>query len=149
MVHVGGIVGFGNGVVIKNVYNRGSIYGKSRVGGIIGYVSENSGISGTDKNYIYNCFNATEDIKGDSSVGNFGGETGKVTGRYNSSITDKTILGADNNSSWSDYESYTLTQMKTNGSGLLTLMLKGEGNELWAQSSTINNGLPYLVNCRP
>ena len=46
-------------------------------------------------------------------------------------------------------KTYSLTQLKTLNSGLLTLLSKEQGNGIWAQEAGVNGGLPYLVNNRP
>lgn len=147
MGNVGGIVGYNISSTIKNTYNIGSIYGNQNVGGIAGQANIVEGIEG--KNYLSNNFNASEIVVGLKCVGNYAGMSKHTEGAYNSGITNQTAVGESGNNSYTNYETYTLQQMRTIGSGLLTLLSKGEGNGLWAQSSSINNGLPYLVNNRP
>lgn len=145
--NVGGVVGAIFASTIKNTYNTGEIYGYNRVGGILGYAAVISGINGDS--YLYNSYNASQTIKGNSDVGDFAGRTEKTNYAYTGALADTSTIGSFDNCVFGDYGVYTLSQMKTTGSGLLTLISKGVGNGIWAQSSSINGGLPYLVNNRP
>lgn len=147
MYNIGGIVGYHISSTLKNTYNLGNIYGHSYVGGICGCSKKMNGIE--RKNYFYNNYNASEIIEGTNKIGNYVGACFYGEGAYNGSILNKDGLGEGENNFFTDAEEYTLQQMKTTGSGLLTLLSKGEGNGIWAQSNNINNGLPYLVNNRP
>ena len=140
----GGIVGYGSAATIKNVYNTGKVYGHNNVGGICGTIDNSVG-----QNYLYNTFNASENVSGTNQIGNIVGIVNRVTGKYCGYIKDTTQIGNNINSTFSNCTAYTLTQMKTTGSGLLTLLKNGDGSGLWAQSSSKNNGLPYLVNNQP
>ncbi len=46
-------------------------------------------------------------------------------------------------------KTYTLTEMQTLNSGLLTLLSNEQGQGMWAQEEGVNDNLPYLVNNRP
>ena len=143
--NVGGIAGCMVDASIINVYNTGSIAGKLWVGGIVGQTARYK-----STNYIYNCYNATKIVQGDASgTGNLVGLSGNINSTYVSYITGENPLGHDANSNWSNYKDYTLVQMKTMNSGLLSLINQGYGSGLWKQSTSINNGLPYLVNNMP
>ncbi|MCI8345926.1 MAG: hypothetical protein HFJ42_08325 [Clostridia bacterium] len=145
--NIGGISGYIVNSYIKNVYNRGIVEGKTNIGGIVAAADSVSGISG--KNYIDNCYNAVENVVGTSNVGNLAGKGENVVSYYVSFVKDKAPLGTNVNSKWNSYTQYTIAQMKTMNAGLLDLMSKGAGNGLWSQSSSINDGFPYLVNNRP
>lgn len=143
--NVGGIAGLMLDGSIINVYNTGNISGKLWVGGIVGQTAKYNGT-----NYIYNCYNATKIVQGDASgTGNLVGLSGNINSTYVSYITGENPLGHDTNSNWSNYKDYTLVQMKTMNSGLLSLINQGYGSGLWKQSTSINSGLPYLVNNMP
>lgn len=141
MNNIGEIVGFGCTATIKNCYNLENIYGHDYVGGIIGFAYNNS--------IINNCYTSGENINGNSNVGEFAGYTNSVTGTNNSSFGSTTVVGSESGCSWSNYEAYTLTQMKTLNSGLLTLLNSGDGADLWTQATDVNDGLPYLKNVAP
>lgn len=142
--NIGGISGYIVNSYIKNVYNRGIVEGKTNIGGIVAAADSVSGISG--KNYMYNCYNAIESVIGTQNVGNLAGKGENVLSYYVSYVKDKVPLGTNINSEWNNYTAYTITQMQTMSSGLLTLISQGSGSGLWSQSSNINDGFPYLVN---
>lgn len=148
MSHIGGIIGYCNSSVIKNVYNVGNIYGLDQVGGIIGLIQPEGGLTGNT--YIYNSYNASEIIEGSNHIGNFVGACHNTIGAYNSAISGYTDAGYyGSNCSFNNGAVYTLAQMKEKNSELLTLLSNEEGNGIWAQDANINDGLPYLINNRP
>ena len=146
MDNIGGILGYGNSATIKNSYNTGAVAGYSSVGGIVGKLTSNGGY--TTGGTANNTYNATTDVKGNNTIGNWGGTVTNVTGNYNSSILNETTNGSSSNNSFSNYKGYSLSDMK-NKSDLLNLMKNGNGSGKWAQSSSINSGLPYLSNNTP
>ena len=139
--HIGGISGYMTGSSLKNCYNIGKVQGGYKVGGIVGCTTYSA-------NYIYNTYNATENVTGVEYVGNWGGYINKTTGSYNSSIKGKTILASDSGNSFTNYVSYTLSEMKTSNS-LLTLLSNGNGSGKWKQAQGINDNMPYLETNKP
>ncbi len=150
--NVGGIVG-GCGsssgkdgsVVIENVYNTGKVSGNNYVGGIIGIAQSIT--------YLYNCYNATEQIDGNRKVGNFIGNSSGTVTTTNLAWIKGTTFGICN-TGWTCnlYEEYTIAEMKNGTKGsttllsLLELLSKGNGNGIWTQE---NGTLPYLINNKP
>ena len=96
--------------------------------------------------YVYNCYNSTPNILGNSKIGNCIGYSDSTTGSYNAGIDGKTAVGYSNGNTYSNYKTYTQEKMKTLNSGLLTLLKNGDGAGKWEQNSSINGGYPYLVN---
>ena len=143
--HVAGISGYSYGSTIKNSYNKGDVCGYSEVGGVVGQ----SNVYEENNNYIYNSYNANESVLGSSVTGNLGGNCTYITGKYTASITGKTDIATKGTSCSITNKTYTLTQMKTLNSGLLTLLSNEEGKGVWKQETGVNDNLPYLVNNRP
>lgn len=142
---VAGILGNSYGSTIKNSYNTGRICGYTEVGGLVG----RSNVYEGNNNFIYNSYNASESVLGSSAPGNLAGECTYITGNYTASITGKTDIGSKGTSCSITNKTYTLSQMKTLNSGLLTWLSNGEGKGMWAQETGVNDNLPYLVNNRP
>ena len=146
MNHVAGILGYSYGTTIKNSYNIGSICGYNEIGGIVG----ESNVYKGNNTYVYNSYNATESVLGNSVVGNGIGNCMYTKGSNVGYITGKAGVGkSDSNSNIVNAKTYTLAQMKTLNSGLLTLLNTEEGQGMWAQETGVNDNLPYLVNNRP
>jgi type II secretory pathway pseudopilin PulG len=144
---IGGIVGYMNVSTIKNSYNLGEIYGEDAVGGIVGHTIVEAGLTGN--NYLYNNYNASEIVEGNSRVGNFIGVAVNTIGTNNSCIEGKVDGGyVDHTSCSFSGELYRLDQMKAPNSKLFQLLNQGEGANLWTYGS-INEGLPYLKNNTP
>lgn len=139
MDNSGGIIGYMSDSTLKNTYNTGVIYGNSCVGGIVGTIDSLDANS-----YLYNSFNIESNISGNSNVGNVIGYSRQVTGSYIFWLTGTNPIGEDNGSNWSNSAQYTLTQMKQTNSEFFTLLTKENGNGVWEQISSSNNGLPYL-----
>jgi len=142
---VGGIMGDILGSTLKNSYNTGSVCGYCGVGGLVGSSYNYQG----NNNFIYNSYNASESVLGREQSGNLAGYCIYTTGNYTASITGKTDIGLKGTGCSITNKTYSLTQMKTLNSGLLTLLSKEQGNGMWAQEAGVNGGLPYLVNNRP
>ncbi len=91
----GGIVAYGNNVIISNSYNKADIKGTSQVGGIMGY--------GVNTNLIEACYNTGSLVLNSSSSSNkyIGGiagyfKTGSLLYSYNIGDVSSTIAGFNN-----------------------------------------------------
>lgn len=138
-VNTGGIVGYMSDSTLKNTYNTAHIKGSTNVGGLVGSIE-----SLDSRSYIYNSYNASSSILGDSNVGNVFGSSTSTNGSYIFWISSQVPVGFDKGNTWTDSAEYTLTQMKQTDSGFFTLLTKGSGNGFWQQNSSTNGGLPYL-----
>ena len=96
-----------------------------------------------------NCYNVSEEIIGSQYVGELAGKSNSSTGANFCYFNVTTAVAGGSGNTWSNHKAYTLEQMKTKESGLLTLLNTGDGVGLWAQSADKNDGLPYLINNMP
>ena len=118
----------------------GNFQGYLDIGGVVGAI---------ESSYIYNCYNSSKNILGNSNIGNFVGNSINGTATYISWVDNYVALGFNQNNGWSNYVAYTQERMKTMNSGLLTLLKNADGAGKWAQDANINGGYPYLVNNKP
>ncbi len=147
---IGGVVGTMNASTAKNVYNVGEVYGDCYVGGVIGSLDKDYGL--TENSYIYNCYNASDKVEGNTAVGNSFGRCRHTIGSAISCLANKTTIGQIEEGCSFDEENtavYMLYQMQVPNSDLFILLNKGYGNGIWTQGGGKNNGLPYLINNQP
>lgn len=141
----GGIVGWIDGCKVKNCYNISIVEAGFASGGIAG---GSDSPQSRKSSYIYNCYCANASISGSDIVGTFMGSLENVGIVNCCFITDTKYTGEEKiNIEWISWKFFTIDQMKTISSGILTTLNSGEGTEnnqkLWAQD-TKNEGLPYL-----
>lgn len=124
------------------------MYAEDVTAGIVAYVDT---YSSTKKSYIYNCYSASEVYEStNNKVAVFSGQTNYMVADYALFQSGYSVMYSSNNDSTGvNYGIYTLEQMKTQNSGALTILLKERGNGIWAQSSSINKGYPYLKDNQP
>jgi hypothetical protein len=131
---VGGLVGYNDGGALTNSYATGATQGKkeSYVGGLAGIFQ-----GGT----IDACY-STGHVKGgfDSLVGGFLGQvvSGPISSSYWDTTTSKTKNAAGNAKNVPGVTGKTTAQLQ---SGLPA----GFDSTVWAESPSIDNGLPYLI----
>jgi len=138
----GGLVGYEQGFV-GGTYATGAVTGGqgSYVGGLVGYAYLNTEDSQVIESYSTGAVTAT--------AGTAGGLIGDADGGISSTYWDTTTSGigslsqgAGTPSSESGITGLSTTQMQ---SGLPS----GLSNEFWAESPSVNGGLPYLVALPP
>lgn len=141
----GGIIGWNDGSTIKNCYNTATVEGNTQVGGLAGGTD---GRCSSKRGYIYNCYSANTSIIGNTYVGTFMGSLKEVEIKNCCFITDTTYNGRElNDIIWTSWKFLSIEEMKTENSGLLTMLNSDEVQ--WKQEKNKNNGLPYLMNNIP
>ena len=148
---VGGLVG-ANYAAILNCYSTGAVEGKGANADIGGLVGRNWG---PDDNAFYN-----GTISGSYSTGAVSGGSGNVIGGLVG--RDDNALGSITNSYWDETTSGITSSSEgagypANDSGitgetnaqLTSGLSSGFSSSIWAESASINGGLPYLLNNPP
>ena len=136
---IGGLIGYNDTATITNSYATGTVNGekKARVGGLIG----DSQAATVSASY------AAGAVKGKSGS-EVGGFLGAITleGTYSHAYWDKTTSGTDSAAG----NSKSVTGIRGLSDARLKASLPaGFDPTIWAESPSINNGLPYLINNPP
>jgi hypothetical protein len=139
-LQLGGLVGF-NGAQIENSYARGSAEGGKDSGGLMGYNGVDLSPGNASSSYSIGQVQATRYAGGLVGFDEFPGVAGDTKNNYWDTSTSKITnpgQGAGSPSNDPGITGLTTTELR---SGLPA----GFDSSVWAQSSTVNDGLPYLL----